>query len=164
MLLGISFFSETVAMWLQGTTGASPTLGGFLYVTIASTAAGLTVSTIRWLVVDTIHHATGIPRPEWDFSQFHTKVPGYDRLAAIHYDYYKFYANMMIALACTFLAVFVTVPELIGLGLIIAFPTVEIVFFLGSRDTLRKSYARISMLLGQKSGPTAGDLPDAKTT
>ena len=82
-LLGVSYFSPAVEAWLDGAASASPTIGGFLYLTLAAVAAGLTASTVRWMVIDTIHHCTGIPRPQWDFSRFDQKVAGYDKLGEI---------------------------------------------------------------------------------
>lgn len=61
-----------------------PTLGGFLYITIASLAVGLLASTVRWLLIDSLHHVTGLRRPQWDFSNLHLTGPGYDRLNALH--------------------------------------------------------------------------------
>lgn len=160
VLIGVSFFSPVVASWLGTSTDTAPTLGGFLYITIASVAAGLTVSTVRWLLLDTIHHATGIRRPAWDFSQFHTKLSGYDRLNEIHYRYYQFYANTAVALP--FVAVARTLAESrLSLWSFGGFMLIEVLFWLGSRDTLRKYYARGSMLLGTPSGG-APDGPKAE--
>lgn len=52
-------FFEAVEAWF-GETGESATVGGFLLLTLASVAVGLTVSTLRWLAIDTIHHHTGL--------------------------------------------------------------------------------------------------------
>ena len=59
VLWGVSYFSATVRLWLSG-AGTTPTIGGFMFGTLASVAAGVTVSTVRWLVIDKIHHWTGI--------------------------------------------------------------------------------------------------------
>jgi hypothetical protein len=49
---GLSYVSETVQGWLGSSTEAVPTIGGFLYVTLAAVGAGLVASTVRWMVVD----------------------------------------------------------------------------------------------------------------
>ncbi len=67
-LSATAFYSETVRSWLGASSSFSPSVGGFLYVTLASTALGLLISTIRWAVIDRLHHATGIREPKWDFS------------------------------------------------------------------------------------------------
>src|SRR5258708_7235024 len=58
-LWGISYVSEPVRSWFGSTPDYAPSVGGFLYVTLASIVAGLTVSTVRWIVIDTVHHVTG---------------------------------------------------------------------------------------------------------
>ena len=39
-LWGTSYFSETVRHWLSGSGATTPTVGGFMYITLASVAAG----------------------------------------------------------------------------------------------------------------------------
>ena len=79
-LIGVSYFSDTVRIWLGSSPLNAPTLGGFLYVTVASVASGLTVSSVRFLLVDTIHHCTGIRPPQWDFSRLQRNVAAYKLL------------------------------------------------------------------------------------
>ena len=63
----------------------APTIGGFLYLTVASLAAGMTVSAIQWAVVDTLHSLTGLPLPPLDFSRLGKNVAAYGLLIEIHY-------------------------------------------------------------------------------
>jgi len=49
--------------------------------TLASVAAGLSVSAVRWLVLDTVHHRTGVRQPSWDFSSFQRNRAGFVALA-----------------------------------------------------------------------------------
>ncbi|QDU10889.1 hypothetical protein [Gimesia aquarii] len=148
-LWGISYFSTTVQSWIGILPSESPTVGGFLYITIGSVAVGLTVSTIRWIVIDTIHHWTGISDPGWDFSKLQKNINAFDRLIEIHYHYYQFYANSIIAVIIVYsirrisLGLWSTplgwMELLVGIFLLI--------FFAGSRDTLRKYYKRTTQLL-----------------
>lgn len=157
-LWGVSYFSPNVRAWFGSTPCVSPTVGGFLYVTLAAVAAGVTVSTVRWMVVDTLHHATGIPRPRWDFSRFDEKIAAYEMLGEVHYRYYQHYSNTLIALVFTYLARrvslgFFSLPlAWTDMGLL----TLAIIFAAGSRDTLRKYNDRLTMVLGAKGG----ELPD----
>lgn len=154
-LWGISFFSPSVASWFGSTAEDAPTVGGFLYVTLASVAAGLTVSTVRWLVIDSVHHVTGIRNPRWDFSRLKENVAALDMLIEIHYRYYQFYANMIVAVLFTVAARHVTggmsARELVGIDVGAIF--LCLVFFLGSRDTLRKYYARSAEVLLRRRPP-----------
>ena len=74
VLWGAGYFSETVRVWLSTSGDSAPTVGGFMYVTLASVAAGVTVSTVRWAIIDTIHRWTGLPPPTWDFSRLQENV------------------------------------------------------------------------------------------
>ena len=65
LIWGLGQWSPDVAAWLAGADGAGPTIGGFLIISVASIAAGMTASAIRWALIDTIHHATGLTRPQW---------------------------------------------------------------------------------------------------
>jgi hypothetical protein len=149
VLWGVSYFSATVRFWLSG-TGATPTVGGFLYVTLASVAAGVTVSTVRWLVIDTLHHHTGIPRPRWDFAKLPQAVPAFESMVEAHYRFYQFHANSLIALFFVYVArrihqgIFTAPVGLFDVG----FALLSIILFVGSRDTFTKYQARVSQFLG----------------
>jgi hypothetical protein len=151
VLWGVSYFSPTVRLWLSG-AGQTPNVGGFMFVTLASVAAGVTVSTVRWLVIDTIHHWTGLPQPAWDFSRFQDRVGAYNVLNDIHYKFYQSHANGLVALAFVYLArrthqgFFTTPLDLFDLG----FVALSVILFVGSRDMLRKYYTRVSQLLGTR--------------
>ena len=150
---GASYLSPTLRTWLGSTSNEVPTIAGFLYATLAAIAAGLIMSTVRWMVVDTIHYLTGVPRPRWDFSRFGEKVMAYDKLGEIHYRYYQHYSNMLVALVFTYFA------RRISLGLFshplewadVGFITLAIIFAAGSRDTFRKYNHRLTMVFGDRN-------------
>lgn len=149
VLWGLSYVSPTIGSWLGTPPAESPTVGGFLYVTLFSVLAGLTASTLRWLLLDSLHHATGIKSPRWDFSQIQANATAFDMLIEIHYRYYQFYGNMLVAIAFFCMARrvvlgFWTAPIS---GPDVALLPLILLFFLGSRDTLRKYYDRVSATL-----------------
>lgn len=148
-LWGVSFFSGTVRHWLGTSSQNSPTVGGFLYVTVAAVAAGLLVSTIRWMTVDRIHHSTGIPIPSWDFARLGNSLSAFELLVSAHYRFYQWHANMLVAIAFTFIVYSVVTPlqGSHGIQIAISFIVVEIVLWFGSRDTLRKYYERTAKLV-----------------
>lgn len=146
---GTADIAPPLRAWLGTAPENAPTIAGFLFISVGAVAAGLTVSTVRWLVIDTLHHRTGIRAPQWDFASFERNVVAYGVLTEIHYRYYQFYANTLVALVWAYGVRRTTHGWTsspfgwldIGLfGLIV-------LFFLGSRDTLQKYYRRTSQLL-----------------
>ena len=155
-LWGASYLSPVLRSWLIGVDPSGPTVGGFLYVTLASVACGLTVSTVRWATVDWLHHFTGLPRPRWDFSRLQGHYAAYKMLHEIHYKFYQFNSNAVISV------LFVFVARRIHLGLCTAPPgwvdvgllLLVVILYVGSRDTLRNYHERVSDLLGAMSAGT----------
>jgi hypothetical protein len=147
-LWGLSYFSDSLNVWMGITSPDAPTLGGFLYTTVAAVAAGMTVSTVRWAVLDTMHHRTGIRSPRWDFSLLGPNVEAFQMLVEIHYKYYLFYSNSCVALLWSYglrrWAIGWAAP--IG-GLDLLIPALMILFYLASRDSLRRYYQRSGQLL-----------------
>jgi hypothetical protein len=150
VLVGASPFSPTLQEWFATAPSASPTIGGFLYISVASLAVGMTLSAVRWLLVDTLHGLTGLPAPVLDFAELERNVEAYSLLIEIHYRHYQFYANMLIAAAVAYGCYRVRVGGhtvgWIDLGVLV----LEGVFFVTSRDTLRKYYSRSLQLLSRR--------------
>lgn len=148
-LWGLSYLSAPVRAWFGNESASAPTIGGFLYVTLASVALGLLASTVRWLVIDTIHHHTGVPRPHWDFSQLQRNVAAYDVLGENHYRYYQFHSNMAVAVAFWYVAKCLAEgfwPPPFGWGSL-GVALVEAVLLAGSRDTALKYFSRVAEVL-----------------
>jgi hypothetical protein len=152
-LQGVPSVGSPAAAWGTAATGPGSTLTGFLSGTLAALAAGLTVSTARWLVIDALHHRTGIRPPAWDFALLAKNVQAFELLVDIHYRYYKFYANMVVALAWAY----ATGGYALGWRGA-AYGGLAALFFLGSRDALRKYYDRAGRLLGAKPPVVECDL------
>lgn len=158
VLLGLSHFSPTLQTWFAGSANTPPTLGGFLYLTVASVAIGMVVSALRWALVDTAHAWTGLSLPPLNFSRLGQNVEAYRLLIEIHYHHYQFHANMLVATAIAYVAYRVRLADLgdwswIDPGIL----GLEIVFLATSRDTLRKYYTRTHQLLdaeNARSGAT----------
>lgn len=149
-LWGISQFVPSLQVLFAATPSDAPTLSGFLYLTVASLAVGMTVTAIRWAAVDTLHRITGLPPPVLDFSGLPGKVEAISLLIEIHYRHYQFYANMFVATAIAYTCYRIRsgIAEPVG-GADILFIVLEIVFFASSRDTLAKYYDRSRQVLSE---------------
>lgn len=121
---------------------ATITVGGFLNETVLALAVGMTVSTVRWVIVDTAHHYTGIRRPVWDDSKLQTNLDAFDALVENHYRYYQFCSNMFVGLFVVYAA---RLPQ--GFGINLLFIGLLTIFFAASRDALTKYYRRATLLL-----------------
>lgn len=148
VLVGISQFSPLVRSWFMAAPEGGPTIAGFLNLSVAALAVGMTVSAVRWLVVDTVHSWTGLPLPPLNFSRLDKNVAAFALLIEIHYRHYLFYSNMLIATAITYACYRLKLGPLSGIEWQdFGFVVLEAVFFVTSRDTLRKYYTRSKQLL-----------------
>ena len=151
-LWGISEFVPSLRLWFAIVPMQTPTIGGFLYLTVASIACGMVVSAIRWAVIDTFHCITGLPLPALDFSKLGQNVDAFNLLIEIHYKHFQFYANEFIALAIAFASYRIKHGSVLPLGWLDAgFVATEAILLLASRDTLRKYDLRSQQLLKPKT-------------
>jgi hypothetical protein len=146
-LIGVAAFSTTVSGWLTTSTPVGPSIGGFLFVTLASVAAGMAASAVRWVIIDRLHHWTGVVKPAWDDSKLPERLEAFEAIVEAHYRYYQFYSNSLVALLfsyaawCSSLGVWPVWPDL-GIS------SLSAIFFAVSRDNLRRYYSRTAVLLG----------------
>ena len=131
-----------------GAGQAGPTVGSFLYVIVASVAAGMTASAVRWAVIDQFHHRTGIVRPVLDESKLPERLQAFDYLVENHYRYYQFYGNTLVATVVAYAAWTWGPAGDVSPGGVAGFLALSAVFVAGSRDALRKYYAGSALLLG----------------
>jgi hypothetical protein len=151
-LWGVSYFSPTVTGWIAASQHDAPTVAGFMYVTLASLAAGVTVSAVRWAIIDHLHHVTGIVPPAWKFTHLEDKLQGYLTLVENHYRFYQYYSNTFIAAAFAFSARLLSEePAPHPVAATCGFLILEMVLFAGSRDTLNKFYSRTQQLLNSRN-------------
>ena len=144
-----SALATGIAEW-RDLTYDGPTLGGFLSTTVVSLAAGLALSTARWLIVDSLHHATGLRPPQRHFKGLENSVAAYAFLNDAHYRYYQHAAGMMLAIAWVYgLARWTAASPAFGWLDVVAVLLV-VLYFLGSRDSLKKFYERTGQLLGSE--------------
>lgn len=145
-LWGAARFSDTVREWLAVSPGSAPTVAGFLFGTLAAVAAGLIVNAVRWHLVDPLHHVSGVPRKNWDYSRLPAQVEAFRYLVAAQFRYYECYANTMVAIAFTFVAIAATGG--VSRETAAMFLAVELVLWFSSRKTLLNYHRRVESFLG----------------
>ena len=167
VLLGISPVSPTVQTWLSASAEPEqwPTVGGFLYVTLASVGLGMTTSAVRWFLVDRINEWTGLKRPEWDDSKLQANLAAFDLIVEQHYRHYQFYSNNMVALVVAYAVHRASSLNGLPIGwLEIGSITLLTIFWVTSRDVLRNYFNRTTTLLNQKDPQMAnGNHPKSDT-
>ena len=151
-LWGVSYFSATVRLWLIIADQTAPSVAGFLYVTLAAFAAGLTLGAIRVVTVDPLHHCTGVAKPEWNFSEFQQKFWAFNQLVESHYCFYQFYAHMGLALPLVVAAHLLADVGGLPWWLWVGCAGLELVLLTVSRLTLKTYYTQASDLLGIENG------------
>lgn len=142
-----------VAGWLDGSVAQSPTVGGFLFITIASVTAGLILSVIRWLTMDVIHHHTGIRPPKLDFAQLSKGLTAFEAVVDNHFRYYQAYTDLFLALVIV-LSLHPNFPQTVGVTSITGYfvaGTLLVILFFASRDALHKYYDRTLAVLNSPS-------------
>lgn len=150
VLLGASQFSPTLRAWFAAAPMDAPTIGGFLYLTVASLGVGMTVSAVRWATIDQFHAHTGLPIPQRNFSKLGRNVEAFQLLIRIHYEHYQFYSNMFVALGVAYACYRMNMGGLPIGWLDLGFVVLEVIFFATSRDTLRNYCVRSRQLLSGK--------------
>ena len=148
-LSGLSHYSPTIQSWLSSQPSRDPSVGGFLYVILGSLALGLTISAVRWAVIDTLHHATGLIRPDFNFRNLTEHLPAFQLAVEHNYRYFQFYANMAVAVfifaVCDQYARGLW-PWYLWLG----FCGLEGILLAASRDCLGRFYSRVALVLGTR--------------
>jgi hypothetical protein len=117
---------------------------------MGSLAVGLTLSAIRWLLLDNLHHYTGIEQPNFDFSQLQANLEAFNLAVEHYYRYYQHYGNMLFAILTTALCCrwnYAGWSWQQDAGVLL----LESILFLASRDSLRRYYERTQRLLGTTS-------------
>ncbi len=135
-------------------------MGGLLFTTIYAVLCGLVVSTVRWLLIDTLHATLGRKPRQLNFSELQERVAGYESIVANTYRYYQHYSNMLVAAP---IAWFLFLPSnrlrAITLVLLIAF---EWMYWRASVDTIQRYHHRTSMLLGESATQDRPDPEDRR--
>lgn len=151
-LVGLVELADQFSIDLPPQLVGSQQLGDFLYFLLASTAAGVGLSGLRWVIVDRLLHATGLEPPALNFQKLEAKHASFMLVVENNYRFYLFYSNCLVALLLlggiapahgarpSVLSWLVYVLLVLTLGL-------------ASRDSLGRFYARSRQIMGEISQP-----------
>jgi hypothetical protein len=148
LLWGLSFSVPDVSVWLaKSSANDAPSVGGFLYATLASLSLGLMISAVRWLIVDSFLHCT-TTLPMIDFSKLKDKdaFAAFQGIVENHYRYYQYYSNTLIAVISAFAVYLVHGKEKPSWQLWVGVVVLIVILLLASRDSLKKYHERASAI------------------
>lgn len=151
VLWGLGQIVPAVQAWLNAATIDTTTVGGFFFVALASLGGGLLASLIRWFVIDRLHHWTGLRPPHLDFAKLAERTAAFALLIEVHYKYYQFYANSLVAGAFAYICWRSQHPLQAALCIDAVAMVLLLLLAAGSRDTLRRYYTRSGALLGEEA-------------
>jgi len=149
VLVALRPYSQPLDHWFAVSTSSAPSIGGFLFLTVTAVAVGMTLNAIRWALIDRLHAVTGLPPPRLNFARLQENIQAVTLLIEIHYRHYQFYANMFVATAFWYMlhraeqGAHVSYVDAVVVA-------AESIFFLTSRDTLRKYYSRCEQVLREQ--------------
>jgi hypothetical protein len=152
-LVGFVPLFPVIGQWLVPVSGSGLGIGPPVYAIMAATAVGLVVSCFRWLLLDQLHHRTGVQPPAWNDARLDSVLRGFDYLVQNHFRYYEFCGNTLIALLWSYGVIrFIGTFAFLGIGSDLGMVILCVVLFTASRDALKKYYKRTGQLLGQVAG------------
>ena len=147
-LTGVTPLAPVIAGWLNPVSLGDNGFGPPVYAVLAATACGMILSAFRWLLVDGIHHRTGVTPPRWDDRYLEQHLNAFSYLVESHYRYYQFYANTLIAVIWAYsVNRYLQTSSLLGPGTDLGVLILCAVLFASSRDSLAKYYAATGRLL-----------------
>lgn len=148
-ILGLQYLDDPSVLEWPVRDDKLDQFGSLLLVLLAATAVGIILSAIRWLVLDNLHHVTGIPAPLLDFHKLEQNQASFMLVVENNYRYYLFYGNTLIALLL--LGWSAVGAESVSLAGAIRWTALCAVLYFASRDSLQRYYKRSRLIMGETS-------------
>jgi hypothetical protein len=147
LLWGLSYSLPEARIWLSSSESADPTIGRFLYATVASLILGLLVSAVRWVVIDHILQFFE-PAPAIDFSKLKKRETLEAFTAAVenHYRYYQYYSNLLIAIILSLVVHWLYSAISLPCETLIIVALICVTLFVAARDSRNKYNSRASAI------------------
>jgi hypothetical protein len=150
LLWVLSYPAPTIAGWLAKSTDGSPTVGGFLFVSLASLVLGVIINATRWNLLDRgiFRDLDNLKPKDEQYSKLkddEKTLAAFQALVDNNYRWYQSYANTAIAITAGFL-IYVVTTKWSWLALLM---TVVLLCILlpASRNELEVFYKRADLIL-----------------
>lgn len=147
-LLGLLWLEDSDELRWVNEVGRLSQIGSVLLLLLASTAAGIVLSAVRWVVLDNLHHATGLTAPLLDYRNLQLKQESFMLVVENNYRYYLFYGNTLVGLLLLGGSVLSRDVQLTTLA-IVRWAALCVVLYLASRDSLQRYYTRSRLIMGE---------------
>lgn len=150
-LAGLAPWLPMVNLWLQPIEDGAWGIGPPVYALLAAMTVGMIISCVRWLIIDHLLERTGVPKAVQAYEQLPHKLHAYDYLIEVHYRYYQFHSNALVAIVWAYLANRIAGTHL-SLGTDLGVAILCAILFAGARDTLAKHRRKLSHVLNADHG------------
>ena len=156
VLVGLGWHSPVIAGWLGAAPTDSPTVSGFLFVTIASIAAGMVTNAVRWVCLDWSFSLSGVPERNWNYARLQECFEAYQFLVTNQFRYYQSFGNLLVAIVIlSFCSWFggrqASATEIVGTV------ALEGILWWAARDALTNYVTRGGELLGTREAAGQGN-------
>lgn len=161
-LAALSLHSSTVHAWFDASGRDAPTVGGFLYVTVASLGLGLFLNSARGLTLDPLYHRLGVRKHSWDYSRLQANIVAVEFILTQQFRHYQFTGNMLAAVLIAYPLIELSDLQLNWTARLALFAS-GAVLFLSAKRLLQNYYRRLDEILGalpQRTKITAVELPE----
>lgn len=147
VIFGYSLLVPALSDWLLTTSAAQgPSVGGFLFSTLASLMVGLLISAVRCVTVDPfLYYVTCLPKPQQKNESLGEadKLKGFEAAIENHYRYFQCYSHSWIASIVVVTGIIYIHPEWNLCYVVIATLILSVVLIWVSREELRSYNDRI---------------------
>ncbi len=116
-------------------------------LTLLVLGAGIIINALTWAFLRPLIHLFGVKKPDLDYSKLtKDKIEQYNIIVESSYRCYQSYSNLLTSILILLIAIF-TSQDGISMKAIAPFCIVMLVLLAASRDSLLRSYERMSKLL-----------------
>ncbi len=163
-LYATTFYSTATKTLLFGQDG-TPSSAGVVLIILLAIGAGIMVNAVTWAVVRPVIELTSMSRPELNYANLTaSNMQAFQVINNEIYRYYQSYSNLFTS-TTILTASYVLNSTSLNITLILASLIILAVLFLASRDSLKRVYTSMELLVGvTKEGNMTNGVPAPQPT